>query len=423
MRPSGSRNTQPIFARKPREVSIFVLLVEVCLSKAKRTVMKRELAGTVLLVDDDPVILQWLTNSISSIPFTVTPCSSPHEVIDHVAKESVVAVVSDISMPEMSGLELLRVLRQYDADLPVVIVTGVPSIRSAAEAVEYGAFMYLVKPVDPVVLGLTVERAVRHYCNAKVKRDALQRLGVDDETSNLGRLQAQFDYALDALWVAYQPIVNAIDRSIFGHEGLLRCDGSLLPEPELIVNAAERLNSLHLLGRTVRERAAQPFLASGQSGLLFLNIHPYDLQDADLRDEDSALASIADRVVLEITERASLLNIEGIRQKISALRELGFRIAVDDLGAGYAGLNSIAILEPEFIKLDMTLVRDVDKEPVKQKLIASLAALGKDMGHQIIAEGVETASERDTLVEIGCHFLQGYLFARPERSLAMASSR
>jgi len=109
------------------------------------------------------------------------------------------------------------------------------------------------------------------------------------------------------------------------------------------------------------------------------------------------------------------LNIDGFRQKLSVLRELGFRIAVDDLGVGYAGLNSIAMLEPEFIKLDMTLVRKIDEQPVKQKLVSSLTALSKDMGHQVIAEGVETREERDTLVELGCDLLQGYLFSRPER--------
>jgi len=367
----------------------------------------------VLLVDDDPNVLRPLARSIQASPFTVVPCRTAHEAIKHVASGAVVAVVSDISMPEISGMELLRILRQHDADIPVILVTGAPSIQTAADAVEFGAFMYHLKPVDPVVLTMSIERAVRHYCSAKIKRETLDSLGIESEATNLRRLQAQYEQALDALWIAYQPIVCK-DGSVLGHEAFLRCEGSLLEGPELVISAAERVNDLNHLGRVVRELATKPFL-DDRAGLLFINLHPHDLEDPDLYDRDSALASLANRVVLEMAERESLLNIDGFEHKMDALRELGFRIAVDDLGAGYAGLNSIATLEPEFIKLDMTLVRDIEKQPVKQKVVASLTALSKDMGHQVIAEGVETCAERDTLIELGCDFYQGYLISRPTR--------
>jgi EAL domain-containing protein (putative c-di-GMP-specific phosphodiesterase class I) len=92
---------------------------------------------------------------------------------------------------------------------------------------------------------------------------------------------------------------------------------------------------------------------------------------------------------------------------------MGFRIALDDLGAGYAGLTSFAQLEPDFVKFDMSLVRGVDKNEKKRKLIQSMTALFKELGLLTIAEGVETTSERDALTSIGCDLLQGYLFAKP----------
>jgi EAL domain-containing protein (putative c-di-GMP-specific phosphodiesterase class I) len=94
---------------------------------------------------------------------------------------------------------------------------------------------------------------------------------------------------------------------------------------------------------------------------------------------------------------------------------MGFRIAVDDLGAGYAGLTSFAMLEPELVKLDMTLVRDIDRSPTKQKLVRSVAGLCKELGMMVVGEGVETAAERDVLISCGCDLLQGYLFAKPDR--------
>jgi EAL domain-containing protein (putative c-di-GMP-specific phosphodiesterase class I) len=150
--------------------------------------------------------------------------------------------------------------------------------------------------------------------------------------------------------------------------------------------------------------------------LLFINLHARDLADENLSSPSSALASIASRVVLEITERASLDDVKDVRSTVTRLREIGFRIAIDDLGAGYAGLTSFAQLEPEFVKLDMTLVRDVHLNAIKQKLVRSMATLCKDMGITVVAEGIEIPEERDSIVELGCDLLQGYLLARPGRS-------
>jgi len=150
-----------------------------------------------------------------------------------------------------------------------------------------------------------------------------------------------------------------------------------------------------------------------ERGRLFYNLHVLDLDDEALYDSDSELARMAERVTLEMTERASLESISDPRSKISRLREMGFRIAVDDLGAGYAGLNSFAQLEPNVVKLDMALVRDVHLSDTKQKVIHSMNQLCSDMGMEVVAEGVETKEELHVLLELGCNIFQGYLFAKP----------
>jgi EAL domain-containing protein (putative c-di-GMP-specific phosphodiesterase class I) len=119
--------------------------------------------------------------------------------------------------------------------------------------------------------------------------------------------------------------------------------------------------------------------------------------------------------VFEVTERTSLERFRDIHDRVASLRAHGYRIAVDDLGAGYAALSSLATLQPEVVKLDMSLVRGVDRQPIKRRLVASLQTLGETLGITVIAEGVETVPERDTLVEIGCDLFQGYLFAKPGR--------
>ena len=102
-----------------------------------------------------------------------------------------------------------------------------------------------------------------------------------------------------------------------------------------------------------------------------------------------------------------------MRSRIRALKDMGFRIAIDDLGAGYAGLTSFAVLEPHVVKLDMSLVRGVDREPLKRRLIGSMTRVCKESGILVVAEGVETTAEHDAVVELGCDLVQGFLIGRP----------
>ena len=116
-----------------------------------------------------------------------------------------------------------------------------------------------------------------------------------------------------------------------------------------------------------------------------------------------------------MTERASLYGVKNLAASVAQLKSLGFQIAIDDLGAGYAGLTSFTQLEPEIAKLDMSLVRGVDTDLRRQTIVRSMKKLCEELGILVVAEGVETATERDMLADLGCDLLQGYLFARPGR--------
>ena len=186
-----------------------------------------------------------------------------------------------------------------------------------------------------------------------------------------------------------------------------------LPHPGAVLDAAEKLGRLDQLGRRMRALAAAPVAADTASGQLFVNLHPRDLFDDELLADDSPLAAIAPRVVLEVTERASLADLGDVKARAAQLRARGFRLAIDDLGAGYAGLTSFATLAPEVAKLDMSLIRDVDKSPTKRKIVGSMASLCRDLEILIVAEGVETKAELDVCIELGCDVLQGYLIAKP----------
>jgi EAL domain-containing protein (putative c-di-GMP-specific phosphodiesterase class I) len=212
--------------------------------------------------------------------------------------------------------------------------------------------------------------------------------------------------------VAWQPIVST-RRGIIGYEAFLCTGEASFADPAALVTSAEDLGRLPEVGRRLRELAAEGFVDAPSTAALFINLHAQDLLDPALTAADAPLTAIASRVVLEITERASLGHVGDLRARIVALRELGFRIALDDLGGGYAGLGSIATLEPEFVKIDVGLVRDVHKSALRHKLIGAMTALCADLGTEVIAEGVELIEERDQILRLGCDLMQGNLFAPP----------
>jgi len=370
--------------------------------------------GRILLVDDEETVLRGFARVLRSAGFHVETASDGQEAVRAFRAGHFHAIVSDISMPSMGGLDLLKQIRKYDLDTPVVLVTGAPSVETAIAAMDQGAMRYLVKPVETAELRKVVDQAVNLYRMAVLKRCAMDHLGeVDKQIGDRAGLEVKFESALDKMFMVYQPIIRFREREILGYETLVRTAEPAIPHPGALIDAAERLGRMRDLSRAIRAIAPRPMMDAPERGRLFYNLHVLDLEDEALYDPDSELAQMADRVTLEMTERASLDSIHDPRSKIARLREMGFRIAVDDLGAGYAGLNSFAQLEPDVVKLDMTLIRDVHISPTKQKLVRSLNQLCGDMGMEVVAEGCETKEELETLVELGCNIFQGYFFAKP----------
>lgn len=359
-------------------------------------------ASRILIVDDDDAVRAALVRMLRSESRHVVPVASASDALSAAAADDFDAVVSDLQMPGMDGLELLRRLRDSDLDLPVVFLTGAPSVETAAMALAQGAFRYLLKPIDRAALVGTVDEAVRVRALSRSR----------DPMGARHALERSFRSALDGMWTALQPIVTARGERL-GFEALLRSREPTLPHPGAVIDAAEKLGAIHALGRRARSAVAELIPAGPEDATYFVNLHSADLADDDLYDPGAKLTAHAARVVLELTERATLEGVGDLPRRLASLRRLGFRIAVDDLGAGYAGLSYFAVVQPEIVKIDMSLIRGIDSDSVKQRVVASIVALARSLDILVVAEGVETLAERDALVDRGCDLLQGYLLARP----------
>lgn len=210
----------------------------------------------------------------------------------------------------------------------------------------------------------------------------------------------------------YQPIVDSQTHRVVAYEALCRPTHDRFAGPAVLFETAEQAGRVIELGRACRSVSMAPIDRLPPDCLLFVNLHPRELDDAALLEE-AVLATSPERVVFEITETAAIEDYERVRAAIAKLRERGCRIALDDLGAGYAGLNSLSQLVPDFVKLDMALVRRIHDKSATRRLVKHILEFCSGEDIPVISEGVETQDEHDKVLEIGCPLMQGNFLSPP----------
>jgi EAL domain-containing protein (putative c-di-GMP-specific phosphodiesterase class I) len=218
--------------------------------------------------------------------------------------------------------------------------------------------------------------------------------------------------------MAFQPIVDIAARSIWAYEALVRGPegqsaahvlAQVVPENQYRFDQACRVKAIELAGRL--------FLAGGEARVS-INFMPNAVYEpaACIRTSLAAAARVgfpASRIVFEFTETERVANPSHIRRIVDSYREMGFTTALDDVGSGYSGLGLLSDFHPQVVKLDMHLIRGLDTDPRRRVIVAGMARIARDLGIEVIAEGVETEAEREALRDIGIVLHQGYHFARP----------
>ncbi|QGP92337.1 EAL domain protein [Neomoorella glycerini] len=221
------------------------------------------------------------------------------------------------------------------------------------------------------------------------------------------------------LATVYQPVVYLPTGEVFGYEALTRGpEGSYFASPLNLFNFAVKNGSLYLLERIARQLAIQnaPILPS--HGRLFLNINPSVIDDPLFRRGETiklltSLGLSPQQIVFELTERTSIENFSSFAKTLDHYRSQGYLIAIDDAGAGYSSLQAVAELQPDFIKIDLSLVKNIHLSPIKRALVETFLIFANKIGASIIAEGIETEAELATLAELGVPYGQGFFIARP----------
>jgi len=220
----------------------------------------------------------------------------------------------------------------------------------------------------------------------------------------------------------YQPIIHSKTMDVFGYEALCRPRDETFQSPAELITAAEYAGRVCDLGRVLREAAVMPMQSLPSGCLLFINLHPHELYDPALVEVEEFMQPWLGRVVFEINESRSIGDQNRLQRTLAMLRQRGFKIALDDLCTGYMGINSMARLEPDFVKLNMRLLRGIRKNERAKRLVRHFLEYTEGEGIQVIAHGIESAGDRELAVSLGCPLLmQGYLFGKGAPSFEEAS--
>jgi EAL domain-containing protein (putative c-di-GMP-specific phosphodiesterase class I) len=365
----------------------------------------------VLIVEDEDSVAGFYRRALAATHCVLYRARSGEEAVSLVETTSFDVIVSDLSLPGLGGEELLRSVRERDRDVPIVVVTGKPEIESAITAVECRALRYLVKPIGPKVLIETVMRAMESNV---VSLQSLHGLHPLAATAGVKSKGAELDRLLDRLVIEYQPVVRPLEGLVLGYEARVRTKHNRLYHEEALLPAVQELGGVKELGRRVRGAIAAGLRELlPKESLVFARLHVEELENAGLYSRADPLFPFAGRVVVGLADEA---RVDGAEERIHELRSQGFLFSLDDLGSSYDALTNLIQLEPDFARVNLSLVQDIDKCASKRMRVSSLVAACRQLGIQLICEGVETEEEGNCLLDLGAELLQGYFFAKPKPS-------
>lgn len=389
----------------------------------------------ILAVDDSVENLESLTAVLADGGLTEVRCvADPGVALATFYELRPDLVILGLHMAGVDGSDLLEQLREWlddDDYVPVIVLTADTSDASRDSAWAAGADDFLTTPLDRTDVILRVRNLLRtrtlHTRLRQDNRDLARRLRLHEErrrwlVEERRTREERIEELLagDRLTMVFQPIVDLATNKVAGNEALARFDTEPVRSPDVWFAEAKEVGLGEQLELAAISSAVGQIDGLPPDTFLAINASPETVVSPYFQ---AALRGASpERLALEITEHARVDDYDALLAALAPLRRAGTRLAVDDAGAGFSSFRHILRLEPEIIKLDIEITHDIDSDPVRQALATALVTFGSTLGATIIAEGVETEAELETLKAMGVACGQGFLLGRP-RALSLRHAR
>ena len=363
----------------------------------------------ILVVDDEPAIAQLLVVLLGTHGYKVEVVATGQEAMARVNGDTEL-ILLDAVLPDYDGFEICHLLKTSSRTRHIpIIMLGEGEHNNRIESFYLGADDYLAKPFQPEELFVHIDTALQH-----------NRIAVHDEQLKPSyEVIRELRQIIDQKSVSayFQPIYLLNPLRLFGMEVLSRPQTrGVLSNPEDLFKVALRYGLYYELEMIVWRKAIEIARRNFDHEHLFLNCSPCLIEqnhfDA-VRVMFEELHMTAHHVFLELTERSAITEHQMFFKHLESYREHGFKIAIDDVGAGYASLEAIIKTRPEVVKIDRQIVTGLGKDSFKRSIVKLIIAFCKENSIICIAEGIETKEDYRLLVDLGVQAGQGYYLYRP----------
>ncbi len=323
-------------------------------------------------------------------------------------------VLIDYILPDIKAAEICRKMKSDERWQDVPLVISVDHNISSEETKELYAYSndHIIKPYDREELLSRIAVLLRY--SQMIKETARE------EHNLIVELKKIWQQGLIAPF--FQPIYSVPSFKIFGVEALTRpVTESSLKNPELFFKAALEFGIYGEVEKMAWHKAFLQWEESLGQGKLFLNGTPYFISHNLMDSNFFEALNISSRdIVIELTERTAIRNHEAFMHKLDGLRKLGAQIAVDDVGSGFASLNTVAEVKPDYVKIDLRLIRHINTDMLRKNIVGSIITFCQQSGIGTIAEGIEDHDELRVVCELGVDAVQGYLLGKPSPEINKA---
>jgi len=365
----------------------------------------------IFLVDDDDSITQMLRIILESRGYQVTIACSGEEAIQKVESHFDI-ILLDLLLPDQDGLDICRKLKEIDKSfqIPIILLSAKMLSENIVEGLYLGADDCLTKPFECEELIARIEAVIRR------SRSFQDRVMVDQgEKAIIQELRAIINE--ERIVTFFQPIVQFQPFRLIGFEALCRPKTrSMLANPELLFKAAIQFGFYHELEMLAWKKALEYAAGLITDEKLFLNCNPYFVEGPKF----SMLGMLFERskikpenIVLEITERSAICDFNVFYDNLRQFRQYGFQFAVDDVGGGYASLESIVHIRPEVVKIDRHIINELNQDRFKRSIVKFIISFCQENNILSVAEGIENKEDLQTLKDLGVDAGQGYYLCKP----------